>query len=40
MDGPAAAVANALGDALGVDFDELPILPETIAARRREWERS
>jgi CO/xanthine dehydrogenase Mo-binding subunit len=39
MDGPAAAVANALRDALGVDFDELPILPETIAARRREWER-
>jgi len=31
MDGPAAAVANALRDALGVEFDELPILPETIA---------
>lgn len=30
MDGPAAAVANALGAALGVDFDELPILPEVI----------
>jgi CO/xanthine dehydrogenase Mo-binding subunit len=39
MDGPAAAVANALADALGVDFDELPILPETIAARRPEWTR-
>jgi CO/xanthine dehydrogenase Mo-binding subunit len=37
MDGPAAAVANALADALGVDFDELPILPEVIAARRGEW---
>jgi CO/xanthine dehydrogenase Mo-binding subunit len=35
MDGPAAAVANALADALGLDFDELPILPEVIAARRR-----
>lgn len=31
MDGPAAAVANALGDALGVEFDRLPILPEDIA---------
>ncbi len=30
MDGPAAAVANALEDALGVAFDELPALPETI----------
>jgi len=30
MDGPAAAVANALEDALGVPFDELPILPEVI----------
>ena len=36
MDGPAAAVANALRDALGVEFDALPILPETIAARLRE----
>lgn len=31
MDGPAAAVANALTDALGVEFDRLPILPEDIA---------
>jgi CO/xanthine dehydrogenase Mo-binding subunit len=30
MDGPAAAVANAIEDALGVPFDSLPILPETI----------
>jgi CO/xanthine dehydrogenase Mo-binding subunit len=31
MDGPAAAVANAIGDALGRDFDAIPILPEVIA---------
>ena len=31
MDGPAAAVANALTDALGVGFDHVPILPEDIA---------
>jgi len=31
MDGPAAAVAGALVDALGVDFDQLPMLPEAIA---------
>jgi CO/xanthine dehydrogenase Mo-binding subunit len=35
MDGPAAAVANALRDALGVDFDELPMLPEVIAEKLR-----
>jgi CO/xanthine dehydrogenase Mo-binding subunit len=37
MDGPAAAVANAIEDALGVPFDELPVLPEVIerALRRR-----
>ena len=34
MDGPAAAVANALEDALGLPFDRLPILPEDIAAAR------
>ncbi|MCC7535485.1 MAG: xanthine dehydrogenase family protein [Deltaproteobacteria bacterium] len=36
MDGPAAAVANAVEDALGIPMDELPILPETIerAVRR------
>jgi len=33
MDTPAAAVANALEDALGVSFDELPIPPEVICAR-------
>jgi CO/xanthine dehydrogenase Mo-binding subunit len=31
MDGPAAAVAGALEDALGVPFDDLPVLPEAIA---------
>jgi CO/xanthine dehydrogenase Mo-binding subunit len=30
MDGPAAAVASAIEDALGLPFDALPILPETI----------
>ena len=34
MDGPAAAVANALEDALGVALDRLPMLPEDIAAAR------
>jgi CO/xanthine dehydrogenase Mo-binding subunit len=37
MDGPAAAVANAVEDALGVAFDELPISPEVIAASRPRW---
>ncbi|TMQ23143.1 MAG: xanthine dehydrogenase family protein [Deltaproteobacteria bacterium] len=37
MDGPAAAVANAVEDALGVAFDELPISPEAIAATRPRW---
>jgi len=31
MDGPAAAVANAVEDALGVSFDSLPLSPEAIA---------
>jgi CO/xanthine dehydrogenase Mo-binding subunit len=35
MDGPAAAVANALEDALGVPFDQVPILPERIEAALR-----
>ncbi|HTJ40720.1 MAG TPA: xanthine dehydrogenase family protein molybdopterin-binding subunit [Kofleriaceae bacterium] len=35
MDGPAAAVANAVGDALGLDFDTIPITPEMIATRMR-----
>ncbi len=30
MDGPAAAVANAVADALGQPFDEVPLLPEVI----------
>ncbi len=36
MDGPAAAVANAVEDALGVPFDALPLSPETIAAALRD----
>jgi CO/xanthine dehydrogenase Mo-binding subunit len=35
MDGPAAAVANALEDALGVPFDRIPVLPEDIARALR-----
>ena len=38
MDGPAAAVANAVEDALGCAFDALPISPEAIAASRPCWE--
>jgi CO/xanthine dehydrogenase Mo-binding subunit len=38
MDGPAAAVANAVEDALGCAFDALPISPEAIAASRPRWE--
>ncbi len=34
MDGPAAAVANAVEDALGCAFDTIPILPELVA---RTW---
>jgi CO/xanthine dehydrogenase Mo-binding subunit len=37
MDGPAAAVANAVGNALGCAFDAIPILPEVIAASRPRW---
>ncbi|HEY0478032.1 MAG TPA: xanthine dehydrogenase family protein molybdopterin-binding subunit [Kofleriaceae bacterium] len=40
MDGPAAAVANAVEDALGCAFDELPISPEAIAATRPGWSAS
>jgi len=38
MDGPAAAVANALEDALGIEADEVPLLPEVIErlVRREE----
>ena len=35
MDGPAAAVANAMVDALGIDFDAIPILPEVVARKLR-----
>jgi CO/xanthine dehydrogenase Mo-binding subunit len=38
MDGPAAAVANAVEDALGCPFDELPISPEHVAAARPRWD--
>ncbi len=37
MDGPAAAVANAVEDALGVPFDRLPISPEAVAQTRTAW---
>jgi CO/xanthine dehydrogenase Mo-binding subunit len=37
MDGPAAAVANAVEDALGCPFDHLPISPEVIAAAKPAW---
>ena len=30
MDGPAPAIVNAVGDALGIDFDSIPLLPEDI----------
>ncbi len=35
MDGPAAAVANAVQDALGVPFDTLPLSPESLAIGNR-----
>ena len=37
MDGPAAAVANAVEDALGCAFDAIPILPEVVAESRGRW---
>ena len=37
MDGPAAAVANAVEDALGVAFDTLPISPEAVARTKAQW---
>ncbi|HUJ62353.1 MAG TPA: xanthine dehydrogenase family protein molybdopterin-binding subunit [Kofleriaceae bacterium] len=37
MDGPAAAVANAIARALGCAFDALPVSPEAIAERRASW---
>ena len=36
LDGPGAAAAAAVGAALGVCFDELPLLPETIERHLRE----
>ncbi len=36
MDGPAAAVAGAVENALGIAFDQVPILPETIERALRE----
>jgi CO/xanthine dehydrogenase Mo-binding subunit len=30
MDGPAPAIVNAVGDALRVSFDSIPLLPEDI----------
>lgn len=30
MDGPAPAIVNAVGDALGISFDSIPLLPEDI----------
>ncbi|HTR56189.1 MAG TPA: xanthine dehydrogenase family protein molybdopterin-binding subunit [Kofleriaceae bacterium] len=35
MDGPAAAVANAVEDALGCPFDAIPIAPEVVCAKLR-----
>jgi CO/xanthine dehydrogenase Mo-binding subunit len=35
MDGPAAAVAGAVEDALDVAFDRIPILPERVEATLR-----
>jgi CO/xanthine dehydrogenase Mo-binding subunit len=40
MDGPAAAVANAVEDALGCAFDALPISPEVVAEARPRWSAS
>jgi CO/xanthine dehydrogenase Mo-binding subunit len=33
MDGPAAAVANAIGNALGGEYDAIPLLPEVICEK-------
>jgi CO/xanthine dehydrogenase Mo-binding subunit len=33
MDGPAPAILNAISHATGIDFNEIPLLPEDIAAR-------
>ena len=37
MDGPAAAVANAVENALGCAFDAIPIMPEVVAESRARW---
>ena len=38
MDGPAPAIVNAIGDALGISFDSIPLLPEDIfdAMKRKQ----
>ncbi len=36
MDGPAPAIVNAVGDALGIPFDSIPLLPEDIFAALTE----
>jgi len=33
MDGPAPAIVNAVADALGINFDSIPLLPEDIMVR-------
>jgi len=33
MDGPAPAIVNAVADALGINFDSIPLLPEDIMDR-------
>ncbi len=40
MDGPAAAVANAVENALGCAFDTIPIMPEVVAKSRDGWKLS
>jgi CO/xanthine dehydrogenase Mo-binding subunit len=35
MDGPAPAIVNAIGDALGIGFNEIPLLPENILSATR-----
>ena len=39
MDGPAPAIINAVGDAVGLSFDSIPLLPEDIfgALENNTW---
>jgi CO/xanthine dehydrogenase Mo-binding subunit len=37
MDGPAPAIVNAVGDALGIQFNSIPLLPEDIMDRLGTW---